>query len=231
MALLDDLKREVEQIFKARWSTRKGNVIPESDNLRLSNDAVELDGTVLYADLTASTNLVDTKKPLFAAEVYKTYLHCAAKIIRAEGGAITAYDGDRIMAVYIGETKNTAAARTALKINYAVKNIINPALKAQYPDSDYIVRQTIGVDTSALTVTRTGIRGSNDLVWVGRAANYAAKLCALPPEYSSRITGAVYDAMLASAKTSSDGRSMWEKVTWTPMNKMVIYRSNWTWSV
>jgi class 3 adenylate cyclase len=231
MALLGDLKREVEQIFKAQWNTRKGNTVPESDNLRLSNDAVEIDGTILYADLTASTNLVDTKNPLFAAEVYKTYLHCAAKIIRSEGGAITAYDGDRIMAVFIGETKNTSAARTALKINYAVKNIINPALKVQYPDSDYVVRQTIGVDTSKLTVARTGIRGSNDLVWVGRAANYAAKLCALPPEYSSRITGTVYDAMLTSAKTSSDGRSMWERVTWNPMNKMAIYRSNWTWTI
>ncbi len=103
-----------------------------------------------------------------------------------------------------------------------------PALKGHYPNSAYVVKQAIGVDADTLTVARTGIRGSNDLVWVGRAANYAANLCALPPEYSSRITSAVYDAMLASAKTSSDGRSMWDKVTWTPMNKMAIYRSNWT---
>ncbi len=30
--------------------------------------------------------------------LYKAYLHCAAKIISNEGGEITAYDGDRIMA-------------------------------------------------------------------------------------------------------------------------------------
>ena len=33
----------------------------------------------------------------------------------------------------------------------------------------------LGIDTSKLFVARTGIRKSNDLVWVGRAANYAAK--------------------------------------------------------
>jgi len=38
-----------------------------------------------------------------AAEIYKTYLHCAAKIIRSEGGSITSYDGDRIMGIFIGD--------------------------------------------------------------------------------------------------------------------------------
>jgi class 3 adenylate cyclase len=231
MALIDDLTKEVESIFKDTWTTRKGNVVPEEDDLKLGNDAVELEGTVLYADLTESTGLVDNYKPHFAAEIYKTYLHCAAKIIRAEGGAITAYDGDRIMAVYIGKTKNTSAARTALKINYAVSQIINPALKKQYPDTTYQVKQTVGVDTSSLWVARTGIRGSNDLVWVGRAANYAAKLCALSPDHPSRITGDVYDVMHADVKNSSEGKSMWEKVTWNTMNNMTIYRSTWRWKV
>lgn len=50
-----------------------------------------------------STVLVDTNTDFVAAEFYKTFLHCAAKIIRSEDGAITSYDGDRVMAVYIGE--------------------------------------------------------------------------------------------------------------------------------
>jgi len=36
--------------------------------------------------------------------IYKTFLHCAAKIIRSHKGVITAYDGDRIIAVYIGKS-------------------------------------------------------------------------------------------------------------------------------
>ena len=99
MALSDDLKREVGEIFKDTWSTRKGNVVPESKDIGLGNEAVELDGTVLYADLTDSTDLVKNHKPHFAAEIYKAYLHCAAKIVRAEGGSITAYDGDRIAVI------------------------------------------------------------------------------------------------------------------------------------
>jgi hypothetical protein len=48
---------------------------------------------VLYADLADSTKLVDEYQRPFAAEIYKTFLHCAGKIIRAEDGTITAYDG------------------------------------------------------------------------------------------------------------------------------------------
>jgi class 3 adenylate cyclase len=230
MALIDDLKKEVEQIFESTWTSREGTVVPESENIKLGNDAVELDGSILYADLTASTALVDSYTPLFAAEIYKTYLHCAAKIIRAESGSITAYDGDRIMAVYLGGSKNTSAARTALKINYAVTHIINPALKNQYPNSPYRVRQTVGIDTSKLTVARTGIRGSNDLVWVGRAANYAAKLAALSSASPSRITSDVYEQLHSSAKLSN-GSNMWERTLWSDMNFKTIYNSSWWWKV
>ena len=231
MSLGDDLAKEVREVFKTTWSTRKGTKVPESEDLRLGNDAVELDGTVLYADLDASTNLVDSYKPTFAAKIYKTYLHCAAKIIRSEDGVITSYDGDRIMAVYIGDSKNSAAAKSALKINYAVTQIINPILKECYPNTNYAVKQIVGIDTSPLFAVRTGIRGSNDLVWVGRAANYAAKLCSLSANYSSRLTGTVYEMLNDSAKYSNDGKPMWESDSWNEMNGMSIYRSTWWRSV
>jgi len=82
MGLADELKDQVRSVFGDRWETRKGNVVPESTTLKLSNDAILLDGTVLYADLAASTALVDKHKPHFPAEVYKAFLHCAARIIR-----------------------------------------------------------------------------------------------------------------------------------------------------
>src|ERR1035438_8182643 len=106
MGLKDDLERETAAIFRAAWETRDGAVVPSDDSLKLGNDAVKLDATVLYADLADSTKLVDVRSASFATKIYKTFLHCAAKIIRSEGGIITAYDGDRIMAVYIGDAKN-----------------------------------------------------------------------------------------------------------------------------
>ena len=216
------------EILTQKWDTRQEKKVPKPGDLRLSNGAMQLNGTVLYADLDASTNLVDSHRPGFAAKIYKAYLSCAARIIKDEKGDITAYDGDRIMAVYAEDEKDTRAARSALKINYTVTEIINPVLKRFHPDKDYRVRQVVGIDTSNLFVASIGIRGANDLVWVGRAANYAAKLCSLPPEYPSRITEAVYSKLNDSEKYSNDGRSMWEPTTW---NDMKIYRSTWRWEI
>lgn len=230
MGIQNDLHAEVTKIFKATWTQREGQSVPESEDLGLGNDAVRLTATVLYADLSESTSLVDAHEAYFAAEIYKAYLHCAAKLLHLENGKITAYDGDRIMGVFIGSSKNTSAVRAALKINWARLNIINPALQSQYPSTKYRVHHTIGVDTSPLWVARTGIRGANDLVWVGRAANYAAKLCDLGPEYPTWITEDVHTMLADEAKFTS-GQAMWEARLWTVMNNKRIYRSNWHWKV
>lgn len=194
MGLKKELQEQVAKTFSERWSERDGTVVPDSDDLKLYNDAVNLDATVLYADMAESTDLVDGYKDYFAAEIYKSYLYCAAKIIRSEGGVISAYDGDRVMAIFIGKTKNTSATKAALKINYTLIHLINPAIKKQY-NTDYELNHVIGIDTSKLFTARTGIRGSNDLVWVGKAANHAAKLTSLPHEYAINITKNVFDVM------------------------------------
>ena len=230
MSLGNDLNSEVRKILREQWTTRQGNVVPDPEDLGLGNDAVLLDGTVLYADLNSSTNLVESKKPHFAAEVYKCFLTCAARIIRDEGGEITGYDGDRIMAVYIGGSKNSDAARTALKINYSVKEIINPAIRDQYPHYSYALTHVVGIDTSNLFVARVGVRGDNDLVWVGRAANYAAKLSD-GSGAPSQITAEVYNNLNESSKFGEGGRNMWVQDTAAAIGNKTIYTSTWWWEV
>jgi class 3 adenylate cyclase len=229
MALEDDLKAKVKEIFRDPWTDRDGTVVPEDQDVGLGNDAVKLDAVVLYADLVESTSLIDRWSRGFAAEIYKAYLYCAARVLRGEGGAITAYDGDRIMAVFLGGTKNTSAARAALKIEYSVTYIINPALVERYGQAQYSVRQVVGIDSSDLYVARTGVRGANDLVWVGPAANYAAKLCSIREDgFNSYITERVYNSLMEEIKVYN-GQQIWERRTWTAMNDAPIYRSSWWW--
>lgn len=230
MALIEDLHAEVAKIFGDQWEKTAGRVVPVPSSVGLGNKAIEFDeAVVLYADLDGSTSMVDTKDWWFSAEVYKTFLHCAAKIIKAREGVITAYDGDRIMAVFIGDAKCSNAVTAALQINNAVLNVINPALKAQY-SSDFVVRHVVGVDMSPIRVARTGVRGDNDLVWVGRAANYAAKLTSLPSATPTWITAAVYKRMQDSLKTQN-GQDVWQPRTWTQMNNHQVYCSTWYWHI
>lgn len=233
MALKDDLDAHVRKTFHDAWTTRAGLKVPEPTDLKLTNDAIEFErATVLYADLSGSTSLVETKKWWFAGEIYKNYLYCAGRIIGSEGGEIVSYDGDRVMAVFIGKRQTTPAARCALKINYAVAKIINPALKSRWPDSNYSMKQVVGIDTSTIRAARTGVRGDNDIVWIGTAANYAAKLTELDMTERAWVTKEAYDRMGDEVKFGGKpSRDMWKKYTWTQQGGRTIYGSNWTWAV
>jgi class 3 adenylate cyclase len=226
----DEIKSEIEQILKTQWERRKGREVPEAESVKLGNDAVELTATVLYADMADSTGLVVGYKDWFAAEVYKTYLRGTCEIIKNNGGTITAFDGDRVMAVYVGSSMNSNAAKTALQIKYLSGKIINPALKKAYPNSAFKLDQAVGIDTGDLLVARTGVRGANDLVWVGKAANFAAKLCSMREGvYTSFITEGVFNQLAETSKFGGNPkRLMWEKVMWNERG-LPVYRSSWHW--
>jgi class 3 adenylate cyclase len=232
MAVKEELQGAVAKILRERWTVRDGRVVPVPGDLGLGNDAVKLEATVLYADMADSTKLVDSETPQFAAEIYRCYLTCAARIVKANDGSITAYDGDRIMAVFIGDTKNTNAAKTALQINAAVIDIINPAISNQYPHNAYRLTHVIGIDSSPLFVARIGVRNDNDLVWVGRAANYAAKLSSINEGNTVFITNEVFSRLRKDAKYGGTNEVlMWKPRLWSQMNNMNIHSSAWKWAV
>ena len=58
MGLLSDLSSEVYDIFAKTWEVHEGQKVPEPEYIKLGNNAVTLNGTVLYADLAESTALV-----------------------------------------------------------------------------------------------------------------------------------------------------------------------------
>jgi class 3 adenylate cyclase len=231
MTTPQEILKEIKEIFGQKWITRQGLKIPEAKDIALGNEAVTLSGTVLYADMADSTGLVEGFRDWFAAEVYKAYLLGACRVIRNHAGEITAFDGDRVMAVFLDERKNTNAVKAALQINYLVTKI-NEMLGSAYPTTSYKLSQTVGIDTSDLFVARTGIRNANDLVWVGRAANCAAKLSAMGgQDYPTYITEDVFTKLNAVAKFGGqDKKPMWEKRIWTK-RQMTVYRSSWWWEL
>lgn len=226
----NEILSEISRILKDPWSIREGRKVPDTDSLQLGNDAVTLEATVIYADMADSTKLVNEFKSPFAAEIYKAYLIGACRVIRDEGGEITAFDGDRVMALFLGTSKNSIAVKAALRINFVVREI-NKLIQSVYPSSSFLLDHSIGIDTSQLLVAKTGIRKSNDLVWVGRAANYAAKLSAMNDEDNQTyITEDVYLKLNEASKFGGNPKKeMWEKQTWTSEG-IPIYRSNWYWS-
>lgn len=89
MALSDDLSTYVKGTFNKVWEENPGKVVPEPESLTSGNDAIVFDrATILYADLSGSTAMVDGHIWYLSAEVYKSFLYCAARLITRNDGTI-----------------------------------------------------------------------------------------------------------------------------------------------
>lgn len=227
MSVADDIKKNSKDAFGSQWAIRDGLVVPDATDLKLSNDAVRFEtATILYADLDGSTGLVENHRWDFAGEVYKTFLYAASRLIRHHGGSIVSYDGDRVMGIFISESQRNSAVSCALEIHYAVKNIVQAELK-NFWKTDFEIRHVVGIDTSEIRAARTGVRGDNDLVWIGNAANLAAKLTALSSDYPTWITKRVYDHLHDGQKLGSNGENIWREWLWNEHDNQTIYSSSY----
>ncbi len=222
----DELIRDVGQVLAQEWSLRTGQVVPGTEDIALTGGGVTLNATMLYADLARSTELLSSFDKRVVAKIIKSFLACCAKIITRGGGEIRSFDGDRIMGVFIGDSKNTNAAKAAMKIHYAVQLILNPKLKAKYASlANTKIEHCVGIDTGEMLVVRSGIRNSNDLIWVGHAANMAAKLSEVrDPPYYTYITSDVFKKLANDGKYADSGNG---PLMWIETNG--FYKSNYHW--
>ncbi|MDX6622216.1 MAG: hypothetical protein QOE75_148 [Solirubrobacterales bacterium] len=232
-AASDKLSTDVRKILDTTWSIRSGQVVPKTEDVALENGAVKLDVAILYADLAHSTQLARKDKSV-AAKVVRAYLSTMTRLVNDSGGTVRSFDGDRVMGIFIGGSKNSNAAKCALKMNYVVKEILVPQAKAKFTSlKDFNLTHCAGVSRSEVLVVRGGVRGSNDLVFVGSAPNIAAKLSEIRDgNYRSYIDWKVHQYLRDDAKYGGkDKKHMWIKTKRTIAGaEWELYRSSWQWT-
>lgn len=233
MALKEDITDDIDGVLSQRWDLRDGNTVPNTESVVLGGGGVNLSATMLYADLADSTALAMWDRRV-TARIYKAFLAASSRIIRARQGGIRSFDGDRVMGVFLGGSKNTNAVKSALQINWMFRNLLRPKFEAKYEklrNGTFTLSHCTGIDTSDVLVVRAGIRNNNDLVWIGRAPNVAAKLSGIrESNFATYISGSAYDVLAKEARISSDGRAMWEERKWTSGPIGRIFCSSWTWT-
>jgi class 3 adenylate cyclase len=231
MALKEDVEADISAALSFTWDVRDGQVVPTTESVKLAGGGVKLDAVMLYADLADSTKLAMWDRRV-AARVCKAFLAGSTRLIRARGGEVRSFDGDRVMGVFLGGSKNSNAVKCALQIAWMFRKVLKSKFEGAYDKlrtEDYTLAHCTGVDASEVLVVRSGIRDNNDLIWIGRAPNVAAKLSGMRSNCWSYITKNVYDSLSDEAKFSN-GKSMWESRTWLNGPVADIYRSAWTWT-
>jgi adenylate cyclase len=178
MGRKQDIENAVDNVLGTSFTEREGKVVPSTGDVA-NNQAVKINATFLYADLAGSATIWKTCPWDTTAKIIRSFLDSASRIIRAHGGEIRSFDGDRVMGVFIGDYKNTNATRAAREIFWATDQVIAPKAKAKFnsvKNARLHIKCCVGVDVGDCRAVRGGIRANNDLIWIGRAPSMAAKL-------------------------------------------------------
>lgn len=210
MGLKADVETGIDGVLRPLWNRRDGQVVPETEDINLTNGAVDLDATYLYADMADSTGLAQHFQDHAVAKVIRSYLNAATRIIRYHGGHIRSFDGDRVMGIFIGSTKNASAVKAAMQISWAVNNVINPKLQEKWNDLKWTMKHGVGIDTGKAMLVRGGVHGQNDIISIGSAPNVAAKLSEKRDGWNNIfITTNVYND-LSDVTKYCNGVDMWK---------------------
>jgi len=224
------LKDRVDTLFGTNFQQRDGRIVPSSSDVTLKDGAVKVDAVFLYSDLAGSALLSQACPWTTTAKVIRSFLDCATRLIIKHGGAVRSFDGDRVMGVFMGGRKSSNASICGREIHWAVRNIIQPAAESKFKsikDNGIEIRNCSGLDLGEVRAVRSGIRDNNDLIWVGKAASFSAKLSDVRETgYHTFISKRVYNALADDAKFN-DGENMWtsSSIEFAGQTE-IVYKSN-----
>lgn len=225
------LSDRVDTIFGTTFDERDGRVVPTTSDVALKDGAVKIDATFLYADLAGSAKLSAACPWSTTAKIIRAFLDCSTRLIIKHGGVIRSFDGDRVMGVFIGDSKNSSAALCGREIHWTVRKIIAPKATANFAsvkNNSIDIRHGVGIDTGEVRAVRSGIRDNNDLIWIGKAASFSAKLSDVRDEgYHTHISQRVYKVLNDNAKNDGDGNNAWTSTSFEFAGETeTVYKSN-----
>lgn len=236
MGRKEEYENHLNELMYTKFDPRFGRTVPSTETVSLKNGAVYLDAVYLYADMADSSGMAHRFIYQTAAKIVRSYLATVSRILRHHEGAIRSFDGDRVMAIFIGETAADQAARAALEIKWAVDNLVHDSLLLwldDYRDSSWRISHRTGIDLGTAFIVRAGVRNNSDLVSIGDAPNIAAKLSDLKGSRTF-ITEALWEKMSYSTCFSTGSNSsMWSlpEVREVGGRHLEVRSSSWGWVI
>jgi class 3 adenylate cyclase len=198
MSLKEEIKLKAKEIKDTDFSVESVSYIPNISNSKLTFGCTGLifPATVLYIDMRGSTKVLNSHNKRTTAKIHMTYYHAIVKVAKSDEGEIRSFNGDSLLVFFYGSGYEVArkAVSSAMKIKYALTNIVNETL-SEFPDIDF----GIGIDCGNILATKVGVGGDSDnkdLIWIGNAVNRATKISdECKASFHIGISQAIYDKL------------------------------------
>jgi class 3 adenylate cyclase len=167
---------------------------------RAALGGVELEVTVLFADLRGYTSYAERRAPAEVVVMLNAAFGVAVPIVIEEGGTVVQFMGDAVMVVFNAPTPQPdharRAARAALAMQHAVRSLPDPGGRPQF---------RIGINSGPALVGNIGAAEVRNFSAIGDTTNLAARLQTFAPVGSVVIGPRTYELIRDVADVRSLG--------------------------
>jgi class 3 adenylate cyclase len=214
MTFKEELEEKVDGYLSGTYKVVAKQSVPLPEDIPLGNEAAQLEATTLFMDVRQSSDITNAFRRQTAAKMMKAFFDGAVRIVNKNGGCVRSFNGDGILAIFIGDDRSTSAVKAAMQVKWFVQEILGPEFAGYFTNGSQVGEALdfsvgSGLDDGTIYAVRVGIKGTNDVAWVGRCTNTSAKLSnTTTSPHSIAITRAVYKK-LDQNKKYSNGTHMW----------------------
>lgn len=175
---------EVVDIIKAylseSYTNSETNVVPKKYDLTFGNTTKKIKhAVILYIDMRKSRNILFNATDFWSVKIHKAFLRAVTHCIEKRDGHFRSFNGDGLLAFFIGENAASRAVRAAMDIKGFVLKI-NEILEKNNKDK---IDFGIGIAQGTVMVAKSGKAGDDqtkqDLIWIGVAVYVAVELSEL----------------------------------------------------
>lgn len=155
------------------------------------------DAVAVVADLKSSTKLGLGKYAQSTASIYEAALHPVVDIFHEFGAGWIPIQGDCVIGLFWDEAAMERAMCAGITVKTFSAMHLVERLTRKWPENLPETGFKVGVATSTLLVKRIGRPQTphQDLVWPGKALNYAVKAAQSGDAHEVIVTGSVWDSI------------------------------------
>lgn len=219
MATNQDTLTKIDEYLNASYLQEETRIVPKRTDLTFGNTVKKMPMVVvLYVDMRKSRTILSDATTFWSVKIHRAFLLALTHCVERRSGHMRSFNGDGIMAFFVGENASSRAVRAAMD----TKGFILKLNEHLHDGGIKTIDFGIGVAQGEVMVAKSGKAGDDqtkqDLIWIGLPVYMAVELSdfAKNPRniwISNNVRTSLGKQDYLNVLSDNEGGSIWVKET------------------